>query len=224
MEVSLRLTQGFAAWPPSAIGRLLLSSHVGRHKRGELVASEGDADETFAVVSGHAAAGRMPRGGARFQEFILGPGFVVGLARVFDAADLVPWYYYAHDDVVAIHMPTLLILEILDGDPPLWKDVAHMILKQHIQMRDSLLVHAIGAFQKRLAATLDRLASVYGTDVEGTLRVRVRQEDLAAILQVTRQSVNKEIGAMAKAGVLRTEYNAITILDSDALRELASPA
>jgi CRP-like cAMP-binding protein len=96
-----------------------------------------------------------------------------------------------------------------------------MLLGQHAEIRDSLLSHAIGAFRQRLAATIDRLATVYGTDIEGNLRLRVRQEDIAVILQVTRQSVNKELGAMAAAGVIGTEYNTITILDLEALREIA---
>jgi CRP-like cAMP-binding protein len=221
MEVSLRLTQGFAAWPPAAMAQLLSSSELGRHARGDLVASEAGATETFAIVTGHVLGG-LPRGGTRTVVFF-GPGMVVGLARVFDAEFPVELYHYhAHDDVVAVHMPTLLVLEILDREPRLWKDIAHMTLKQHGLVRDAFLSHAIGVFRRRLAATIDRLAALYGTDAQGTLRLRVRQEDLAAMLQVSRQSVNKEIGTMADAGVIRSEYNTLTILDHEALRELAS--
>jgi CRP/FNR family cyclic AMP-dependent transcriptional regulator len=221
MERALRVTPGFGAWPTAAMSRLLSSSHLKRHARGELLTSEADAPATFAIVSGHVIVGRNPQGGISAKVFLLGPGSVMGLAQMIEKENPVSHDHYAHDEVVAVHMPTALIFEILDSHPLLWKNMVAMLLGQHAEIRDSLLSHAIGAFRQRLAATIDRLATVYGTDIEGNLRLRVRQEDIAVILQVTRQSVNKELGAMAAAGVIGTEYNTITILDLEALREIA---
>ncbi|WP_432727526.1 Crp/Fnr family transcriptional regulator [Variovorax sp. W6] len=221
MERALRATSGFESWPAAAMNRLLLSSHLKRHARGELLTSEADAPITFAVVSGHVIVGRNAQRETSAKVFLLGPGSVMGLAQMIEKENPIWHDHYAHDEVLAIHMPTVLIFEILDSHPLLWKSMVAMVLDQHAEIRDSLLVYAIGAFPQRLAATIDRLATAYGTDVEGSLRLRVRQEDIAVILQVTRQSVNKELKAMVAAGVINAEYNTITILNREALREIA---
>jgi hypothetical protein len=84
MERALRLTQGFALWPASAMGRLLAGSRLGRHARGEMVSIEQGVHVTFAVVSGHVVVGHVPPGGHRTPVALLGPGHVIGFTRTPD--------------------------------------------------------------------------------------------------------------------------------------------
>jgi CRP-like cAMP-binding protein len=120
-------------------------------------------------------------------------------------------------------MPTLLVQKILDDEPGLWKGMAKMLMKQHRVVLDSLLSQGVGSFQRRLVATIERLAVLYGSD-DGkgiNLRLRLTQEDLATLLQVTRQTVNQALRALVACGAIRLNYNTITVLDLDALRKLA---
>jgi CRP/FNR family cyclic AMP-dependent transcriptional regulator len=120
-------------------------------------------------------------------------------------------------------MPTLLVQKILDDEPILWMGIARMLMKQHREVLDLLLSQSVGSFQRRLAATIERLAVLYGSnDGQGiSLRLRLTQEDLAALLQVTRQTVNKALGVLVAGRALSLSQNTITVLDLGALRRLA---
>ena len=222
IERALRLTQGFAAWSPAAMSRLVSSSHLEHHARGDLLTSEAGASVAFSIVSGHVVIGRGRHEGESVKMLVLGPGALMGLAQMIDREDPVVHTHHAHDEVVAVHMPTALLFEILDSHPLSWRNILSMVMSQHGEIRESLLGQAIGSLRARLAATIDRLATAHGTDVGGTLRLRARQDDLAAILQVTRQSLSKELRALVASRVIGTKYNAITILNVEALRKIAS--
>ncbi|WP_307704257.1 Crp/Fnr family transcriptional regulator [Variovorax paradoxus] len=230
MERALRLTHGFARWPASAMSRLLANAHLDRRTRGEMVSIELGAPETFAIVSGYLVVGHIPPGGSRTPVALLGPGYIAGFTRAIDQeeseekeADRVVYDFCALNDVTVVRMPTLLVQKILDEDPTLWKGMAKMLMKQHRIVLDSLLSQGVGSFPRRLAATIERLAVLYGSnDGQGiSLRLRLTQEDLAALLQVTRQTVNKALGVLVAGGALSLSQNTITVLDLGALRRLA---
>ncbi|WP_395322064.1 helix-turn-helix domain-containing protein [Variovorax sp. UC74_104] len=61
---------------------------------------------------------------------------------------------------------------------------------------------------------------LYGSK-DGTaikIGLRITQEDLAALLQVTRQSVNKALRKLEESGAIDISYNAISVLDLEVLR------
>jgi CRP/FNR family cyclic AMP-dependent transcriptional regulator len=62
---------------------------------------------------------------------------------------------------------------------------------------------------------------IYGVeDVSRRLRLRLSQDDLAAMLQVTRRSINKEMRTLEDMALIRSEYNGVIVLDLPALRKL----
>jgi CRP/FNR family cyclic AMP-dependent transcriptional regulator len=223
MERALRITQGFATWPAAPMGQLLAHSRLGHHERGSPFSTETDEPETLAIVSGRMVMGRTPPGGTRAVFAFIGPGSVVGLARSLDGKDQSVHDFSAHSkSVVAIHMPTRRLLEVLAREPALWKDMALMLLRQHRDMLDTLLGQVIGPFPQRLAATIERLSRLYGSTAAGHARQRLKvtQADLAGVLQVTRQTVNKELKSLAETGAIALDYNAVTVLDIEALRKI----
>ena len=228
VERALRLTQGFARWPALAMSKLLPHASLGRYARGEMVSIEQGAPETFVIVSGHLFVGHIPPGGPRTPVALLGPGYVAGFTRTIDQEGReeegrIIYDFCALNDVTVVRMPTLLVQKILDDEPGLWKGMAKMLMKQHRVVLDSLLSQGVGSFQRRLVATIERLAVLYGSD-DGkgiNLRLRLTQEDLATLLQVTRQTVNQALRALVACGAIRLNYNTITVLDLDALRKLA---
>src|SRR3546814_11013623 len=89
----------------------------------------------------------------------------------------------------------------------------------------------LGSLEQRMATTLAHLARIHGIEVEGGIEVGLRlpQEQLGAMLGVTRQSVNRVLRDMARAGVIDIDYNRITIrdaaaLDGDAARQIGRAA
>lgn len=223
MEHALRLSSGFASWPPALMARLIARSRIERHGPDELVASEAGAPWTFFVISGHVLVNRTPPVGKRAAVTMLGPGSLVGLVRVLEGPEFdgdVVYDFRARVQTVAARMPTAEIRQLLDEQPALWRDMALMLMKQHRQVLETLLTARMGSFSERLTALLERLAALYGSDdgTEVRIGLRLTQEDLAALLQVTRQSVNKALRRLADEGAISLGYNSIGILDLEALR------
>jgi CRP/FNR family cyclic AMP-dependent transcriptional regulator len=84
-----------------------------------------------------------------------------------------------------------------------------------------VLDHLTGNTRQRLAAAIGGLVQIYGLE-ESTQRLRLRlsQDDLAAMLQVTRRSINKEMRVLEDMALIRSEYNGMIILDLSTLRKL----
>ncbi|MDR6890561.1 MULTISPECIES: Crp/Fnr family transcriptional regulator [Variovorax] len=228
VERALRLTPGFAMWPSAAMQQVLAISTLGRYSRGEIIASEEGPKEILAVVSGYIVVERVQAAVHRSVVALLGPGYVLGFTRSPEDEDQASHHYCfrALNDTVVVHMPAAQVLKVLDDDPVLWRDMAKMLLKQVRQVFELLLSQGIGSFQRRIAATIERLALLYGRKVGGEtgLCLRLTQEDLAALLQVTRQSVNKELAQLAACGAISVSYKVITVLDIDALKKRAMQA
>ena len=70
--------------------------------------------------------------------------------------------------------------------------------------------------------TLARGDATQSLDVRAT--VRLPQEALAMMLGITRQTLSRELAALARDGVLRLGYRRIEILSVDGLQALADGA
>lgn len=224
IERALRLTEGFAPWPAPAMAIMVKAARLGRYERGEMFRREDpQAPETRAVVSGYLMVTRARADGSRAAVGLVGPGMVVGISSGLVLEDDAIYEYLAHEDAIVVHLPTPRLFQLLDAEPVLWKTMARMVLRQQREMLRTLLDRMLGQTRQRMAATIDRLAVLHGvSQVEGTtLRLRISQEDLAALLQMSRQTVNKELRALGEAGIISPDYSAITVLDRQALRKLA---
>ncbi len=76
----------------------------------------------------------------------------------------------------------------------------------------------------RLARKLLELAQQYGIVESDGVRIRLTltQTDLASLTGATRESVNKALGHFKRKGLILTQQGNITVLDPEALRDLAS--
>jgi CRP/FNR family cyclic AMP-dependent transcriptional regulator len=117
-------------------------------------------------------------------------------------------------------------MRVLETDPSLWKDALRMALREQREAFDGLIDRFVGGLRQRLTATNDRLATQHGVSdgAKQSLRLRLTQEDLAAMLQVSRQSINRELQSLHRSGVVSPDYNSLTILDRGALRMAAGRA
>ncbi|SFP77979.1 cAMP-binding domain of CRP or a regulatory subunit of cAMP-dependent protein kinases [Variovorax sp. 770b2] len=218
--------ESFAGWSPSAIEGLLPTARLGRYERGEMVKREDDgAPEVLLVLSGHMLASRLYPDDSRVPVFIFNPGNVASIQARLDNEKHAIYAYEAHDSTSVLHLSAQLVVERLDATPFLWKAMAKVVVKQHRSIASTLLNFQSGNTRQRLAATISRLARIYGVDDDTrNLRLRLSQDDLAAMLQVTRRSINGEMRALEAQGLVRSEYNAVTVLDLQALRSLHGDA
>lgn len=226
-ERALRWTEGFSRWPERCLSGLSTAARLKRYERGDLIASP-DADDpvVLAVISGYMLARRIGAVGSRASFDVIGPGQVVEMTQALGVQDSSYFDYVAHSDAVIVHIPAAALLGMLEAEPALWKDALRMALREQREAFDGLIDRFVGGLRQRLTATIDRLATVHGVSdgAKQSLRLRLTQEDLAAMLQVSRQSINRELQSLHRSGVVSPDYNSLTILDRGALRQAAGRA
>jgi hypothetical protein len=223
IEHSLRWTEGFSGWSTPALRQLAVGSRLVRYPRKTLVASDAvPPRQTTAVVAGQLMVRSRAGQRSRCAIGLVGAGAVVATGDN-DVQGSPVLDFYAHSDATAIHIPTPLLTGLLDSEPQRWRPMLLMLLRQQRDLRASLMDRAVGGTRQRIAATVDRLVATYGLSdgAESSLRMRLSQEDLADLLQVSRQTVNRELRALAEKGVLAPDYNSLKILDRTALRFVA---
>lgn len=218
----LAVTDVFSSWPEGAMEMLLAASRLGRYQRGALVQSEeAGQPHILLVLSGHLMMGRADIDGSRLATALLGPGMFVGVPQQGRPLANSCFDYRAHDAAVVVHLRTSVAVECLQASPMLWSSMAGTLLKQERELLITLLHQLSGPLRQRLAASLCRLVQLFGVK-EGTkyLRLRLSQEDLASMLQVTRQSINREMRAFEKEALIGVEYRSVVVKNVTALRWL----
>ncbi len=220
----LRSCQLFAAWPAARLADLAAIARAGHYPRGtEIYPRDPRRREAFVVVAGGIEISRVSAAGKKFVLGLAGPRDVVGLVRLLDRQPI-HFAYRAHADSILLHLPADALIAILDAEPALWRDIALFMCARQGDSLRLLNDQQLGSLEQRMAATLVGLARIHGIAGEdGTeLGLRLPQEQLGAMLGVTRQSVNRLLRGFEEAGLIATDYNRITIRDPLALDAIAA--
>ncbi|KFF44765.1 Crp/Fnr family transcriptional regulator [Pseudomonas sp. BRG-100] len=117
-----------------------------------------------------------------------------------------------------LQVPQAAILKILEQQPVFWRDMA--LLMSH-KLRLSLInIEQISLMpaSKRLAHRLLMIAQGYGEIEQARRMLQLPQEDLAAMLGLSRQTINSLLKALEQQGIIGLSYGAIEILDLAGLR------
>lgn len=122
-----------------------------------------------------------------------------------------------------LQVPQAAMLGILERHPVFWRDMAllmsHKLRLSLINIEQTSLMPA----SVRLAHRLLMIAQGYG-EIEPARRVlQLPQEDLAAMLGLSRQTTNSLLKALEQQGIVGLSYGAIEVLDLQGLRLAAGP-
>jgi CRP-like cAMP-binding protein len=212
-------------WPDDAVASLAVHCRLERYSRGRQVLAHDPARRDVLVVAGGCLeVTRSSAVGKRFLLSLVGRGQVVALVRLLPAQEPTGYEYHAHEETDIVHVPVGPLLSLLDERPVLWRSVALLMLERQRGNIEALHDIAVGSLTQRVAATLDALGRLHGAPTHDglLLQLRLSQDDLGAMLGVSRQTVNKELRALEHGGVIGVDYNTITIRDRHALWRLAA--
>ena len=117
-----------------------------------------------------------------------------------------------------LQVPQAAMLGILEQHPLFWREMAllmsHKLRLSLINIEQTSLMPA----SERLAHRLLMIAQGYG-EVDHARRVlQLPQEDLAAMLGLSRQTINSLLKALEQQGIIGLSYGAIEIRDLNGLR------
>ncbi|MBC3300106.1 Crp/Fnr family transcriptional regulator [Pseudomonas sp. SWRI18] len=120
-----------------------------------------------------------------------------------------------------LQVPQASMLDILARQPLYWRDVAllmsHKLRLSLINIEQMSLMPA----SARLAHRLLMIAEGYGEIDPARRTLQLPQEDLAAMLGLSRQTTNSLLKALEQQGIIGLSYAAIEVLDLQGLRQAA---
>jgi CRP/FNR family cyclic AMP-dependent transcriptional regulator len=207
--------------------RLRAGAAVRSYRPGYMLTMEGDpSSDVMVLVSGWAKAMSVTASGEEVVLRVYGPGDIFGAESAL-AGQPRSETVIALAECAALLLPAPRFADLLAASPGISRAFSLAMLHRAQAADEQVrLRHASPAL--RLARVLLELAGRAGTRVPDgiTIPVDLTQEDLASMLGTSRSTVARTLHSLRQQGVILTGYRAITITDTDTLREIAnsSPA
>jgi CRP-like cAMP-binding protein len=220
-ELLLKAGRWFGGLPEEFQRALLDAAIVRKLGKGELLFARGDASSgLYAVVDGTIRASTL---GATGKEILLA---MVAAPMWFGEISVLDGQPRTHDataeeETTLVHVGQADLEAVLARSPSLWRHLGVLVCNK---LRLSFLVveDIASPLPVRIARRLVLSAERYGEWTDRSSRlVELRQEQLATMLSVSRQTVNQGLKELEAKGLLRLSYGKIEIVDHDALRLLA---
>lgn len=192
--------------------------------RGQLLFAKGDeGDALYGVIDGAIRISVASREGRELTLALMEPGDVFGeialldgLPRTADASAVVP------SRLLAIERARFV--RWLEQEPRLMRHVIEMLCERMRQVNEDLSDVVFLDLRARLAKKLLAIAVAHGRhEADGGIRIglRLSQSELAQMLGVTREAVNKQLHGLIRDGLVRQDKGAIVICDRERLVDVA---
>lgn len=223
--IVLRSNRWFANCAPALQAQLIAAGRRQRLGDGQALFERGGVPQGLCVVLGGALrVGSLGRDGSASLLAYLEPGQWFGEISLLDGLPR------THDAVAEGPTEVWLLAQTplqawLDAHPQHWRDIA-LLACAKLRMSFGVLEDiAQLPLEARLAKRLVLVARGYDMDgvaAEAPIRPRIRlpQEQLALMLGVSRQTVNKALKSLEAEGLLALHYGEIALLDLTALQAL----
>ena len=220
---ALGLCQTLRGWPDEVLDRLSGIAWVGRYERHEqIMADDPQRRDVLVVASGCVAVDHVDAAGQRFLLSMYGPGDITSLIRLLTDA---PFHFgfHAREPSTVVHIPCDAMTAVLDAHPILWKDLCLLMLARTHQSILLQQQRSSGQVTQMVADSVVQLARARGQDGAARARggVQVSQTELAAMLSVSRQTINKVLQGLQRAGLLTVRYGRLEGVDLPRLSRLA---
>ena len=177
--------------------------------------------DAFLVLEGRLAARSRSADGREITFATVGPG---GLFGEFSAIDGAP----RSAEIVALapswiaRVSSQRLRELMIVLPVTGLRLCELLVAKNREMSQRLLEFATLPLSQRICATLLRLARSQGTaDADGRVHVETppTQYELAILVGTNRESVSREMAALARDGLVAYDRRALSILDMGALEQ-----
>ena len=208
---------------PEELDRVVAMASERQLTNGKVIFQKGDPGTSLmAVLSGRVRISAYSEDGKEIILNIIEAGQVFGEIALLDGKARTA-------DATAMGPTTLVVLDRREFIPFLERNprIAIRLLEVLCERvrRTSEMVESVAFldFGARLARLLLRLAETYGEEVDDGIRINLKlsQTDLGNLIASTRESVNRQLNAWSEEGVVALERGRITVLDQDALEDLA---
>jgi CRP-like cAMP-binding protein len=211
-------SQLLAGVDPGAHRTIMSAARKRRLRKSQCIYHVGEpAEELFVLTSGRAQLGRPARTGRELMMGILAPGDVFGIvtlladsaeymgtATAMEAAEVLVWERDAMQRFSRAH-------------PQLTSNALRVALAFVAQFaeRHELLIEATA--EHRLARALTRLGAQTGGPATDSVEVRITNEQLGALADVSSFTASRQLNKWAREGAVRKHRGTVQILAPDQL-------
>lgn len=209
----------FGALPAPRRDALLAAAVLRRCAAGETLFRRGDTnDGLYAVLDGAVRIGSTEASGREVTLAVLEPPHWFGEIALFDEGPR------THDAVAQtastlLRVPLPALAALLADDPAWWRHLGQLLAEKVRALFVGLEDLAALPAPPRLARRLLAIAGGHGMLAPGVARrrVAVNQEQLGAMLALSRQTVSEILRDFEARGWVRRHYGEIELLDCPAL-------
>lgn len=214
----LRKSSLFSRLPDEEIDALLAHAVIERFRAGALIGAKGDPGSSMmAVLTGQVVISVLSVEGKQIVLNIINEGEIVGEIALLDGKER------SADMTASTNCEVLVIerrsfLPLLER-PALTRELL-MVLCEKVrraseQVEDVLFLDV----EARMAKILLRLARNRNQRSDRRIILRISQRELGNLVGVSRESVNKQLQAWRRSGVIGLENGAIVIRNPEALED-----
>ncbi|MBR0825668.1 Crp/Fnr family transcriptional regulator [Bradyrhizobium manausense] len=222
LKAVLRKNKWFAGLPPSLADSIL---HLGRVRtvEGSLIYSATDCrDGLLALVSGQVRLTSFSRSGNPSFLLITSPGSWIGVTSALDGR---PYGYdaFAIGKTVLFHLSQERFEALVGESNDNYSAFVRMVC-DHLRVSiQNLIIVRNRRPLCRLAQELSRLAERHGRQTKKGLVIdlRLSQEDLAVMIGVGRQTINRLLKSLEQDGIATAKYTSITIHKLETIERLS---
>jgi CRP-like cAMP-binding protein len=216
-------TLPFAAWPESALERLIDAAVPSAYARGDLIHAGGsEIAAATLVVDGVVQASVAATGGRRVIFEICRGASVHGLLPLLDGRAM-PNDLIAIEPTTTLAIPFAAIRDELALAPTLWQTMCEAAVQRARCYAEQMMQFLFDAPRVRMAAALLGLAQggAQATDGSVVVGMRLPQERMAEMIGLSRQWATSLVRELSEAGLIEWRYGQVTLLDPTALRNIA---
>lgn len=202
-----------------------LASSLGKRTfaRGMIIFHKGALGQNlYLIESGRVRIYSLSTEGQEITINMLGPGEAFGELSLLDGLPRSAGAM-AVENTVAYTLHRDDFLRQLDANPRMARSILVMV---SMRLRYTTVLAESFAFMDapgRVAAKLLELVDRYGVGVGGNeIELRLTQRELASWVAVSRESVNKVLGAFRDQGVIKIDGGVITIKNRSSLEKLSN--
>lgn len=183
----------------------LKSGKLKKIKKGELLLSYSDGSSVILIEKGYVKRYLLSRDGNASIQGIYGPRYIFPLTGVFRRLlgkkiyhSSESYFYEAVTDVEYYSCPTSALIDMIDKNPLIYRDLLIDAGKRLQASTQTLDNQSLKNARQRIAHLLVYLAREFGKkSSKGTkIEIPLRHQDLADILNISRETASRELSKL----------------------------
>ncbi len=204
---------------------LLRLGKIAKYKKGEILIRPTDiGGELFIINKGLVHAYTIEESGEKNIHIIYGPGEAFPLAWLIRKEPLAV-YYESLSSCEVVKVAAHQAVELLKSDASASFEMLCKVIQQFVAYKARVDNLEYKFARERVAYTLLLLARRFGDKKDGTITLpKFSHEEIGQAINVSRESVGRELKRFEKYGFIRYSPGKLKIIDETGLHKEVAPA